>query len=132
VLALCTMLVIGHRMVEPTVIADWYAEFALRHLPQQFSAFAPAESSTGAFLFCIRRVVKGEMESTSVATFPSATPANTVALGDGRWRVDAHVLEDLPDGERVKRDFRCTTKYEKNRWVLEDLSVEQLAHAQAR
>jgi hypothetical protein len=126
-LALGTMLFVGQRIVEADAIADWYAQFALQHLPQQFSSLAPSESPNGAFLFCVRRVVKDQLDPLSVATFPSQTTANTVTLGEGHWRVTAHVIEDRDDGERIRHEFRCETRYEQKRWVLESLSLGSMA-----
>jgi hypothetical protein len=129
---LVTLLVLvfaGKWVVEPEVVADWYAEIAVQHLPRQFSSFAPSESPRGAFYYCIRRVVKDHMEPSSVATFPSTDESNTVALGEGRYRVGAHVLEDLESGERLRREFTCTANFQRGRWVLEQLNVEGTAHA---
>jgi hypothetical protein len=128
--ALGMLLVIGQRTLEPTVIADWYADLALQHLPQPFSSLAPVETSQGAFLFCIRRVVKDTLDPLSVATFPSRTDGNTVSLGGGRWQVATHVFEELENGERVRHNFRCVVQYQERRWVLEELSVLNLAQAQ--
>jgi hypothetical protein len=122
-LGLVALLFIGQRMIEPTTIADWYAEFAIQHLPRHFSNFAPAETPSGAFYFCIRRVVKDALQPESVATFPSSTPENTVLLGEQRYQVSTHVIEDQMDGERVRKLFTCTTRYERGHWVLEGLSV---------
>lgn len=129
VLGLCALLFVGQRMVEPTRIADWYAEFALQHLPRQFSSVAPAASASGAYLYCIRRVVKDKLEAESVATFPGSTPDNTVALGDGAYRVETHVVEDRPDGDRMRWGFTCTVQYEGKRWVLQDLEMGSDAQA---
>jgi hypothetical protein len=129
VFGLMVVLFLGQRMVEPTVIGEWYAEFAIRHLPAQFSSFAPAESSTGAFLYCVRRVVKDKLESESVATFPASTPANTRFVGEGVYRVEGHVDEDRVTGERIRRNFVCTVQYEQKRWVLQQLEVGNLALA---
>lgn len=117
------LLFVGQRMVTPAAIADWYAEFAMQRLPQFFSGFAPAESSMGAFYFCIRRVVKDEMDARSVATFPSANGRTLVELGEGLYRIETFVDEDRADGSRVRREFSCTTRYERNRWVLEELRM---------
>jgi len=122
-IAILALLFVGQRMIEPTAIADWYAEFALQHLPRQFSSMAPAESASGAYLFCVRRVVKDKIEQTSVATFPSITRENTVVLADGVYRVNTYVYEDRADGERVKWDFTCLTQFDRNRWVLQDLEM---------
>lgn len=129
VLGLVVLLFVGQRMVEPTVIGEWYAEFAIRHLPAQFSAFAPAESPAGAFLFCVRRVVKDKLAPESVATFPPATAGNTRPIGAGLYQVEGYVDEDQVSGERTRRTFVCTVQYEQKRWVLRTLEMGSLAHA---
>jgi hypothetical protein len=128
VLGLVVILFVGQRMVEPTVIGEWYAEFAIQHLPAKFSSFAPAESATGAFLFCVRRVVKDKLEPESVATFPHATSAQTRTVGEGVYQVQGYVDEDRVTGERIRRSFACTVQYEQKRWVLHNLEVGSLAH----
>jgi hypothetical protein len=130
VLGLCALLFVGHRMIEPTAIADWYAEFAIQHLPRQFSSVAPAASASGAYFFCIRRVVKDKLERESVATFPGISNENTLPLGDGGYRVETHVVEDRVDGERLRWSFTCTARYDRNRWVLHDLEMGSYARAE--
>jgi hypothetical protein len=121
---LLVLALVGKRTVEPAVVADWYAEIAIQHLPAPFSNFAPSETSRGAFYYCIRRVVKNHMDPGSVATFPSMDPSNTVALGEGRYRVNTYVVEATEEGEQFQRAFTCTTVYERGRWVLEQMAVD--------
>jgi hypothetical protein len=128
--ALAVVLLLGPRVVDSSGIADWYAEMAIQHLPRQFSSFAPAETATGAFSFCIRRVVKDALESTSVATFPSAGEETTTELGAGRYRVESVVHEDRVSGDRVTHTFRCVARYDRAQWVLENLSVGGYAQAE--
>lgn len=108
-------------------VADWYADAALRHLPQNFSAFAFTDSATGAYNFCIRQVVKRLTPAASIETFPSSTSQNTVALGENRYLVNSFFYEDRVTGERVQQYFTCSVKYTEGRWVLEDLSPGRLA-----
>ncbi|HEX2092310.1 MAG TPA: hypothetical protein VHG28_07900 [Longimicrobiaceae bacterium] len=105
-------------------IADWYAEFALRHLPAQFSTFAPAETPSGAFHHCISRVVKQVSDGSTVETFPAYSVSNTVTLGGGRYSVQS-VLEGVRlDGVAVRRSFTCVVRFDRGRWVMESLTVE--------
>lgn len=126
-MAVAALFFLGPRSVDPGAVAEWYAEMAINHLPRPFSAFAPSESESGAFYFCIRRVVKDGLDDTSVATFPTPAEGRVQALGDGRYRISTHLYEDRPGGERLRREFACTTKFERNRWVLESLSMDDLA-----
>ena len=104
--------------------ADWYAEFALRHLPQGFSAFAPADTPSGAFYHCVGRVVKKVGGANTVETFPSFSAENTVADGEGRYTVRATVEEVRLSGEAVQRSFTCVARFDRGRWVTESLTVE--------
>jgi hypothetical protein len=129
---LLVLALVGKRTVEPAVVADWYAEMAIQHLPAQFSNFAPAETARGAFYYCIRRVVKNHMDPASVATFPSIDQSNTVALGEGRYRVGAYVVEETEAGEQLQRAFTCTAAYQQGRWVLEQIAVDSPGDAVTR
>ena len=112
-----------------TAIADWYATFAARYLPDMASSFGPAASGEGAFFYCARQVSK-EMEGDySVETFPSARDSRTVELGEGRYRVVAFVDQATERGEQLRHDFTCTVRYERGRWVLERLDLERYAGA---
>jgi len=122
-IALAGLLLVARNSIQPDTIADWYAEFAMQHLPRHFSNFAPAESASGAYYFCLRRVVRGHLERESVATFPVRTTENTTPLGEGVYRVHAHVVEETATGERLRRDFTCTAEYERSRWVLHELEL---------
>jgi hypothetical protein len=124
-------LFVGRQLVEPDTIADWYAEFAMQHLPRQFSSVGPAESASGAFYFCIRRVVRDGIERESVATFPVQTAENTTSIGDGRYRVSTHVIEERVDGASERKPFTCIAEYERNRWVLHELEMGTHAAAEA-
>lgn len=104
--------------------SDWYAEFALRHLPAEFSSFAPAETPSGAFYHCVSRVVKKVSDGTSVETFPPFTQENTVPLGNGRYSVKATVETVNDAGQTVQRSFTCVARFDGGRWVTESLTVE--------
>ncbi|HEU0077811.1 MAG TPA: hypothetical protein VFQ76_09210 [Longimicrobiaceae bacterium] len=107
-------------------IADWYAEFALNNLPAGFTSFAPADTPSGAFSHCVSRVVKKVSDGSSVETFPSYSAENTVAMGDGRYTVQA-VLEGVTvDGETTRRPFSCVVRFQGGRWVTEKLAVGDL------
>jgi hypothetical protein len=122
-IALAGLFLVARNAIEPDTIADWYAEFAMQHLPRHFSDVAPAESASGAYYFCVRRVVRDHLERESVATFPMLTAENTTPIGEGAYRVHAHVIEETATGERLRRDFTCTAEYERNRWVLHELEL---------
>lgn len=113
----------GVYRVNGAAIADWYAEFALNNLPAGFSSFAPADTPSGAFTACVSRVVKKVSSGSSVETFPSYSAENTVALGEGRYSVQA-VLEGVDaDGNTVKRPFSCVVQFAAGRWVTEKVAV---------
>jgi len=116
--------VAGVYRLQGASFADWYAEFALRNLPAQFSSFAPAETPSGAFYHCVSRVVKKVSDGTSVETFPPFTEDNTVALGDGRYSVKATVDAVNDAGQTVKRSFTCVARFDAGHWVTESLTVE--------
>lgn len=121
-LLLIGLLLAAQRAVTSPTLAARYADFALQHLPQYFSAFAATDSPTGAYNFCIRQVVRRLTPASSVETFPSSTSANTVSLGDGRYRVESYFHEDRSTGERLEHHYTCSVRYAEGRWILEDLS----------
>jgi hypothetical protein len=108
-------------------IADWYAEFALRHLPAGFSSFAPADTPGGAFQHCVSRVAKKVRDNATVETFPAYSEENTTALGDGRYAVRAVVEGVTLEGETVRRPFGCVVRFEGGRWVAEQVAVDDLS-----
>lgn len=110
--------------------ADWYAGFAAQHLPDQASSYALADTERGAFLFCARRVARAMGSNDSVETFPSMADTDTDDLGDGRYRVTAWVDAARGDGAPVRHAFTCTVRFERGRWALENLEVEE-RYAQA-
>lgn len=109
-------------------IADWYAAFAAQHLPAGASSLAPAATESGAFFFCVRQVVRRIPGELSVATFPTLQESQTASLGESRYRIESFVDEDRLDGEQVRHDFSCTARFDRSRWVLEELKLEQYAH----
>lgn len=116
----------GVYRVNGAAIADWYAEFALNNLPAGFTSFAPVDTPSGAFTHCVSRVVKKVSNASSVETFPSYSEQNTVAMGDGRYSVQA-VLEGVTlEGEKVRRPFSCVVRFEGGRWVTEKLAVGEM------
>lgn len=124
VLALVLMLgAVGVYRMNGAAIADWYAEFAMRHLPAGFSSFGPADTPSGAFYHCVSRVAKEVSDGSTVETFPSYTEANTRALGSGRYAVRAALEGTGADGERMSRSFTCEVRFERGRWVTERLAV---------
>ncbi|CAN5879387.1 hypothetical protein BH23GEM7_BH23GEM7_07330 [soil metagenome] len=119
----------ARQAITSQAVADWYAEAALQYLPQNFSGFAFTDTTTGAYNFCIRQVVRKLTPSASVETFPSSTPENTLSLGENRYRVESFFYEDRITGERVQQYFTCSVKFAEGRWVLEDLAPGRLARA---
>jgi hypothetical protein len=105
-------------------LAEWYAEFALRHLPASFSTFAPSETPTGAFYACVQRVARQVRNRSAVETFPGLSEENTVSLGDGRYRVRSELEAVRDTGERMRRSFSCVVRYERGRWRVEEVEVE--------
>ncbi len=116
----------GVYRVNGAAIADWYAEFALNNLPAGFTSFAPVDSPSGAFSHCVSRVVKKVSNASSVETFPSYSAENTVAMGNGRYSVQAVVEGMDADGETVRRPFSCVVRFEGGRWVTEKLAVGEM------
>ncbi len=121
-LALMIGAVGAYRLGGPA-IADWYAAFAMRHLPAGFSSIAPADTPSGAFNHCVSRVVKKVSDDSSVETFPAYSPDNTVSLGPGRYSVRAVVEGTTLEGETVLRAFACVVRFDRGRWVTERLAV---------
>ena len=109
-----------------TDLADWYAGFAARFLPEGASSFAPADTEPGAYFYCARQVSKKMEGEFSVETFDAAG-SRTVPLGEGRYRIESAVDQARRSGERVRHDFTCTVRYESGRWVLEELTLEEFA-----
>jgi hypothetical protein len=107
-------------------IADWYAGFAARHLPPGASSFAPTSTSTGAFFYCARQVAR-RMGELSVETFPSEEESRTVELGADRYRIESSVEQSRADGASTRVPFTCTTHFDHGRWVLEDLTMPEMA-----
>ncbi|HET7274995.1 MAG TPA: hypothetical protein VFI91_07425 [Longimicrobiaceae bacterium] len=123
-LVLLAVLGVGVSRLDRVALTERYVEFAANRLPAPFSAFAPAETAVGAFYFCARLVVKQKIPSSSVEVFPSSTPENTRALGDGRYQIDSVLQEIAADGETLTHAFTCTVQYEAARWELEELTLE--------
>ena len=129
----CLMTIGGFRYADRFVpaVADWYASFAAQRLPPALSRFAPAATDPGAHFFCARRVVKELHEDGSVATFASAEETHTVPLGDGRFEVRSFVDEAREGGWQVRHGFVCTVRYQRGRWTLENLSMENYTAEEA-
>lgn len=115
--------VVAYR-VGATAIGEWYAEFAMRHLPASFAALAPADTPAGAFHACVQRVARRVRDRDAVETFPGLSADNTVPLGEGRYRVRSALETVRGDGERVQRPFRCVVRFQGARWVVEEVAVE--------
>jgi hypothetical protein len=103
-------------------LAEWYANFAAYHLPEQMSSYALADTERGAFFYCARQVAREMDGEFSVETFPSLTESYAEALGDGRYRIESWVEEARLDGESIRHGFTCTVRYQSGRWALEELS----------
>jgi hypothetical protein len=81
------------------------------------------DTPSGAFTACVSRVVRKVSDGSSVETFPSYSAENTVALGDGRYSVQA-VLEGVTlEGATIRRPFSCVVRFHGGRWVTEKLAV---------
>jgi hypothetical protein len=105
-------------------IADWYAGFAAEHLAQPFSSFAPRATDDGAFFYCARLVARQIEGDFAVQTFPAPREGSARLVGDRRYEIISFV-ENSPDGgDLERRDFSCTVRYERGRWVLEKLELE--------
>lgn len=125
-IALSVALVSRFAYLNATALADWYATFAARYLPDGAASYAPSDSEAGAFFYCARQVARKMDDRLSVETF-DGTAARTEPLGDRRYRVRSLVDEVRRGGEQVRHDFICTVRYERGRWVLEELKLERLA-----
>jgi hypothetical protein len=109
-------------------LADWYAGFAARFLPDGASSFAPTDTEPGAFFYCARQVSKKMDGEFSVETFDAAG-STTVPLGGGRYRIESAVEQASQSGQQVRHGFVCTVRFEGGRWVLEELKVDRFAEA---
>ena len=109
------------------VIADWYAGFAARHLPGAMSSWAPAPTDQGAFFFCARQVSRKMDGDFSVETFAAPAESFAESLDDGRYRIVSWVEEAPESGSAVRHAFACTVRFERGRWALDDLRMEQYA-----
>jgi hypothetical protein len=121
VIALLTMLAIGFSDRYVTAVSDWYTDMVIRFRAEAPMHFIAVSDDKQAFQVCARSVVKRLEEESSVATFPAG---GTLALGDGRYRVDSFVDEAGIDGVTHRRSFSCTVHFSGSRWVLEDLTIE--------
>lgn len=117
----------GVAYLNAPVIADWYAGFAARHLPGAMSSWAPTETEQGAFFYCARQVARKMDGDFSVETFAAPDESRTEPLREGGYRIVSWVDEARADGARVRHAFACTVHYEKGRWALDDLQLEQYA-----
>jgi len=107
-------------------LADWYAGFATRFLPAGASSFAPTDTEPGAFSYCARQVARKMEGKFSVETF-DASASRVLPLGERRYQIRSVVDEARETGERVRHDFTCTVRFERGRWMLETLTVQQYA-----
>jgi hypothetical protein len=112
-------------------VADWYAGFAARFLPEAASSFAPSDTEPGAFFYCARQVSKKMDGEFSVETFDEAG-SRTVPLGEGRYRIESVVDQARQSGEQVRHDFSCTVRFTGGRWMLEELKVQPDATPRAQ
>lgn len=108
------------------LLADWYAGFAARHLPTAASSLAPASSAMGAFFYCARQVAH-RMDEFSVETFPSEEESRFVKIGTDHYRIESSVEQSRADGGSARVVFVCTAHFDRGRWVLDDLTIPQLA-----
>lgn len=105
-------------------LGEWYAEFALRHLPAPFTSWAPADTPTGAFYACVQRVARQVSDRSSVETFPHLSSENTVVVAAGHYRVRSYLEVVRESGEKARRAFSCEVRYDRGRWVVDRLAVE--------
>lgn len=106
-------------------LVDWYAGFAARFLPAT-AASSSGDSQAGAYFFCARQVARKMPDDLSVETFDAAG-GRTVALGNGRYRVQSVLDAAGESGVRSRHDFTCVARFEGGRWVLEELRLESVA-----
>ncbi len=114
-----------------SALAEWYADFALRHLPASFSRYTPSDTPTGAFYACVQRVARRVRDRSAVETFPVLSRENTERLGDGRYRVRSELEVVREGGETVRRPFSCVVRYERGRWQVEAVEVARAPAAAA-
>ena len=125
-LLMCAAAVTHFAYRNASALADWYAGFAARFLPDTASSLALDDTETGAYFYCARQVARKMSGQFSVETFDGAR-SRTVALGSGRYRVESAVDEAKETGEQIRHDFTCVARFEAGRWVLEELQVQSLA-----
>ena len=123
VLALTMMLAIGLSDRYVPAVSDWYSQVVIRYMPEGALYFT-TRNDDRAFYLCARSVVRQIEDETSVVTFASHATTSTLALGDGRFRVESYVDEAIEDGPTYRRPFTCTVKQEGSSWRLEDVDLE--------
>ena len=127
VIAGVLLLAAGLAYRNATGLADWYAAFAARYLPEGASSFAPASTPRGAYFYCARQVSRRMHDHHGVETYPGEDVARTVSLGDGPLPHRSFVDEARATASQRRYDFVCTVHFDAGRWVLEELQVQQYA-----
>jgi hypothetical protein len=125
--AFAVLLVVGLQYAwrNAPLLADWYAGFAAQNLPETASSFAPTHTDDGAYFFCARQVAKRMPGEFSVETFAATNDTETTELGEGKYRISSFVDETREDGRRVRYTFVCTVSYERGRWTLDQLDLNE-------
>lgn len=131
VFATLVTLVVGRMVLTSQTVVDWYADFAFQNLPSMFISVAPGASAPGAYYYCVKATAREIRGSNAVETFPSVAESETTHVEDTRFTVRSHFDQRFDSGEVLRRGFTCEVRYERGRWVLESLDVQDRASAVA-
>lgn len=125
-LALAALLAMNHSDRYVPAISDWYLQMALPYTPGAVHEFTPTFDDERAFYACVRLVAKRIGDRGSIVTFAGSGAAATLALGDGRYQVRSYVDESMVMGTTQRHAFTCLVRAERERWIVEELNVQEV------
>ena len=106
-------------------VADWYSGMVIRYVPEPALRLM-ADDDEQAFFVCARGVVRRVGTESSVSTFAGSAATITQEMEDGRFQIRSYVDESLEAGPTHRHVFTCTLRLEGERWVLEEVEIEEV------
>jgi hypothetical protein len=124
-------LAVGRMVLTSEAVVDWYADFAFQRLPSMFSAVAPGASVGGAYNYCVKSTARQVRDRDAVETYPSLAESELTRVSEERFAVRSHFDQRLDSGDVLRRGYECEVSYERGRWVLHSLQIQDRESAVA-